>query len=80
MIILTIILKQNIHYKSRKNTFIYYRWNKRKLCNGTGKIDIKAKTFIITKKCDVSVEHTFIDYEEFKKLFKEKNIKIRIFL
>ena len=51
-------LKQNIYLN--KN-YIYYSCYNRQNCNGMGKIDIKKKTFIITKPYNKNIAHNIIE-------------------
>jgi len=62
-------------YKSRNKNYIYYTCYNRKNYYGSGKIDIKKKTFIIAIPCNKNINHNYIDYEEFCKLIKDGKIK-----
>ena len=54
---------KNKNNKSKNN--MLYICKNRKQCNGKGKINIKKKQFIITHKCDETISHFNIDYNEF---------------
>ena len=62
-------------YKSKN--FIYYACNKRKFCNGKGKVDLENKEFLITTECTNAKVHDKLEYDEFCELYN-KNINNEI--
>jgi len=59
-------------FKSKSKNYIFYKCKLNKNCEGRGKIDIKNKTFIVTKYCNNKSEHEIISYIDFVDLFQKK--------
>ena len=59
-------------FKSKSKNYIFYKCKLNKNCEGRGKIDIKNKTFIVTKYCNNKSEHEIISYIDFVDLVQKK--------
>ena len=62
-------------YKYKSKNYIYYVCSLRNKCNGKGKIDINTYEFYVTQKCDATVPHEKITYQEFEELIKDNDLK-----
>ena len=65
-------VKTTYVFKYKSPNFTFYICNQRQNCNGSAKIDLKNKEFIITKGCNRNIKHNQINYEEFIDLLKSK--------
>ena len=68
-------LNLNIIYsfQSSSKNYNYYKCKRRPKCQGTAKMNIITKEIEITKKCDININHDYLNYEQFKKLYKSKD-------
>ena len=62
-------------YKYKSKNYIYYVCSLRNKCHGKGKIDINTYEFYVTQKCDATVPHEKITYQEFEELIKDNDLK-----
>lgn len=62
-------------FKYKSKNFIFYSCKLKDKCKGKGKVNINKKNFIITNYCNNKVKHEDISYEEFIKLYTNKQYK-----
>ena len=59
-------------FKSKSKNYIFYKCKFNKNCDGSGKIDIKNKNFIVTKYCNNKIDHEIMSYLDYVDLFQKK--------